>query len=272
MRDILKAMGLAVAAVAALSGSAAAEAALAVGGTGASLAYLEAMRARFAEAPGAEIEVVPGLGSSGANRAVDEGALDLSISGRPLTDEEAAEGLVGTPLFRTPFGLFTSHPTPLDVPSAEVWRLFAEPGAPNPLMDGARVHVILRPEADSDQAYAKASFEGVEAAYEAARAVPGVPTAQTDQDNAELAQQLDHSLTTGTLVQMRGEDRTLAPVSIDGVPPTLAAMADGSYPYSKTFHVVHGPEPSEDARAFIAFLFSDEGAALAQELGAVVMR
>lgn len=268
---LLRTIGRAAAVVLALAGPVVAEG-VAVGGTGASLAYLEAAAARFSEATGARVEVVPGLGSSGANRGVGQAMLDVSISGRPLKKQETELGLVARPLFRSPFGLFTSHEGPLDVASGEVGRLYADPGAPNAAMDGARVRIILRPEADSDQAFAKASFPGFEAAYEAARDVPGVPVAQTDQDNADLAESLPDSLTTGTLVQMRGEGRRLRAVSIDGVAPSPATVADGTYPYAKTFHVVHGAEPTEAALAFVAFLFSEEGVALAEELGAVVER
>ena len=244
---------------------------VAVGGTGASLAYLEAASAQFSAETGIAVTVVPGLGSSGANRAVAQGALDVSISGRPLKDEETAAGLVGAPVFATAFGLFTSSDAAIDVASEDIWQLYGSAGMPNPYFGGEVVRIVLRPESDSDQAYAKEAFENFADAYEAVRATPGVPVAMTDQDNADLAESMENSLTTGTLLQMISEERTLRPIAIDGVLPSPAAVADGSYPYFKVFHAVHGADPSEDARAFVAFIRSEAGAALAEELGAALV-
>jgi phosphate transport system substrate-binding protein len=271
MRKVFRRIARAAAAALALAGPAAAGD-LTVGGTGASLGYMRQMAERYEEATGRRVTVLPSLGSTGGNRAVAAGAIDVSISGRPLKEEERAAGLVATPLFRTPFCFFTSAQVPLDVASGDVWRLFADVGAPNPVMGGERVRVVVRSTADSDQAYAKATFPRLAEAYEAARAAPGVPLAQSDQQNADLAESLPHSLTTGTLVQMRAEGRSLAPLSIDGVAPSAEAVRDGSYPYAKTLHVVLAPETSEAAQDFVAFLMSEEGARVAQGLGALVER
>jgi phosphate transport system substrate-binding protein len=240
-----------------------------VGGTGGALAYLE----RIAELVDDtfEIDVVDGLGSSGANRAVIAGVIDVAISGRALNDNERAAGLIARPLLTTPFAFFTSHEDPVDIPSAQIWQLYQNPGSPNALFDDEPVRVILRPESDSDQAFAKAHFEGFEAAYEAARSIHGVPLAQTDQDNADLAEQLDNSLTTGTLLQMVSEERNLRAISIDGIAPTPETLRSRTYPYVKTFYVVFRPDAAEDVTAFVDYLFSPAGVANAEALGAIVV-
>ncbi|SPJ22720.1 hypothetical protein [Palleronia abyssalis] len=73
------------------------------------------------------VEVVEGLGSSGANRAVIAGALDVSIPGRPLKLAEKDAGLVARPLPNTAFALFTSRKEPVDIPSSRVWELYENP-------------------------------------------------------------------------------------------------------------------------------------------------
>ncbi|SPJ22721.1 hypothetical protein [Palleronia abyssalis] len=143
---------------------------------------------------------------------------------------------------------------------------------PNDLFGDQPVRVILRAEADSDQAFAKASFDGFEAAYEAARSVPGVPLAQTDQDNADLAEKLPNSVTTGTLLQMISEGRDLRPVSIDGVLPSPQTIRSAEYPYVKTFYVVHRPDAAADVAAYVDYLFSPPGIGKAEELGALVVK
>ncbi len=52
-----------------------------------------------------------------------------------------------------------------------------------------------------------------------------------------------------------------------GVAPTPEAMADGAYRLTKTYSIVTGPAPGELAKRFIAFVFSDEGAAILRRTG-----
>jgi phosphate transport system substrate-binding protein len=84
-----------------------------MGGTGAATAMLTQLFEAFGGSKkGIVLQVVPSLGSSGALRALDDGALDLAVSGRALTSEERAKGLTQRLAIRTPYVLITSHPKP----------------------------------------------------------------------------------------------------------------------------------------------------------------
>ena len=179
--------------------------------------------------PDVAVKVIKGLGSGGALPALMAGKIDLVISGRALKQKEIDAGLVATPLMKTPFGFFTSRQQPIDVGSADVWRLYEDPTKPNPLFDNQVVRIILRPESDSDRSFAIANFEGMKGAIERAHSVPGIAIAQTDQQNARMAEQMENSLTTGTLLQMVSENRTLRPVRLDGVEPSAETVKAGAY-------------------------------------------
>ena len=69
------------------------------------------------------------------------------------------------------------------------------------------------------------------------------------------------------LALILAEQRPLKALSLDGVAPTPDAMADGSYPLTKTFAMVTGPAPGELAKRFIAFVYSDEGAVILRRTG-----
>lgn len=244
-----------------------------VGGTGAALAFMHAAATSYGES-GTEgsVEVIEGLGSSGAVRALAAGAIDVAITGRALRESETQADFVEIPLMQTPFGLFTSRRDEISILRDDVWRLYSHPGAQNVLFGNRPVRVILRPEADSDQSYAKSVFPGFEDAYELARSSDAVPIAQTDQENADLAEKLQDSLTTGTLLQMIGENRDLRPILIDGIAPTPQSVADGTYPYAKTLYVVHRKGMSPAVEAFVAYIFSDTGVQTASELGGHLLR
>src|SRR5512137_2326936 len=73
-----------------------------VGGVGTALGVMRIIAGAFEAAnPGIRVQVVPSLGSSGGIKAIGEGALDISLSGRPLKEEEKSKGLAAQELART---------------------------------------------------------------------------------------------------------------------------------------------------------------------------
>ena len=82
---------------------------LRVGGTGATNELVKKIGALYATESGVTLELIPSLGTSGGNRAVADGVLDLSMSGRPLNPAESAKGLSVVAEFHTPFALVTSQ-------------------------------------------------------------------------------------------------------------------------------------------------------------------
>ena len=230
-----------------------------IGGTGASLEYSKVMARIYTEkTPGAEVTVREGLGSSGGIRAVIAGALDVAISGRPLKAKEASDGLFAVEIMKTPFGFFTSRREPVDVAASDVRQLYTHIGVPSEWFGGETVRIVLRPHSDSDLQLAGHYSEGLGDSMEAARRHSGIPIAQTDQDNAGIAENMNNSLTTGTLLQMVSENRNLRPLLIDGIAPTLETMRSGEYRFTKTLYLVHRESPSDAVRNFAAYLFSDE--------------
>ena len=83
---------------------------LRVAGTGSAVAAMARLEAEAqARDPSIRLHVLPSLGSTGAIRAVADGAIDLAVSGRPLREAERALGVVSREVARTPF-LFAVGP------------------------------------------------------------------------------------------------------------------------------------------------------------------
>jgi len=72
-----------------------------------------------------------------------------------------------------------------------------------------------------------------------------------------------HALGVSTLAGVSG-NRKLKPLSLDGVPPTVANIADGSYPLYTPVYLVTNPSSPKaaDARAFVDFMQTEEGKAV----------
>ncbi len=245
---------------------------LRAGGLGATTQLLPALFASFAgtqPGSGSAIEVIPSLGSSGGLRALAEGALDIAVSGRPLNATELKQGMKAVVSMRTPFVMVTSHPSPNGLKSNEIAELF---GAHKSAWgDGSPIRVILRPKSDTDTMILGGLFPGMVAALEAARTRHDVPVAATDQDNASAAERIAGSLTGSTLTQIKTERRPLRLVSVDGVAPTLEALENGTYPFSKTIYFVLPARPNPRAEGFMAFLQSPAGRAMLRDHGNLLM-
>lgn len=229
-----------------------------IGGTGAANELLRRLAETFHAESGPRIEVVPNLGSSGAIRAVADGVLDAAISGRPLRTEEVAQGIRAVASFRTPYLLVTSHEAPPPLKSVDIPGLYQNPKATWP--DGTPMSVVLRPKSDSDTLTLSEFVPGMAAALEAARKREEVPTAATDQDNAEMAQRLPGSLTGMTLLQFTTERPNLRAVPLDGVSPSLETFETDRHGHTKVLHVVMREGASPATRRFIAFASAPDGA------------
>lgn len=237
--------------------SATAAQSLRMGGTGSSIGMLQQVGGEFSSATGVNVEVVPGLGSSGAIHALADRKLDVAVSARPLKPAEAAQGLHQVLVLRTAYVLATSHRNPNGLKTADLPKIFA---ASKPTWaDGTPIRLILRPRSETDTKLLGELFPGMDKAIENLRRRPEVPIAATDQDNADMAERLPGSLTGTTLTQLTTEHRHLKVITLDGVVPTLANFENGSYRLAKNFYFIVRPNDIPAVQEFIAFLNSPQG-------------
>lgn len=240
---------------------------LKVGGTGAATELLKQLVTPFEAETGIVLEVIVGLGTSGANNALADGKLGIAFSGRHLRDKEAARGLEEVAGFRTPFGLVTSREGPDSLKRSEIAALYRSDKPVWP--DGTPILITLRPIDESDNGALGELSPGMTEALVHLRKRPDLSIAATDQDNADVAERVKGSLTGASLVQILSEKRNLRFVSIDGVGATLENYQNGSYPYAKPLYVVVPSAVSADARAFIAFLATPATEVLLRRAGIV---
>lgn len=237
---------------------------LRIGGTGAATELMKRFGTAFeATETDTTVEVIAGLGSSGAIAATMDGALDLAISARPLKPAET--GLTETVAARTPFALVSSNPQPGNIASKDIAAFYSSPESVWP--DGSPVRVILRPKSESDTALLGTTFAGMADAIEKVRERIDVPQAATDQDNLKMATSIKGSLVAASLAQIITEGHELQFLTIDDAEPTLENLENGKYPYSKPFRFVFSDAPAPVVERFMAFVGSGEGEKLLREAG-----
>jgi phosphate transport system substrate-binding protein len=240
--------------------------ALRLGGTGGGMGMAQRIAEAYA-ASGPRIEIVPGLGSSGAINAVADGVIELAVASRQLKPGEVARGLTAVYFARTPIVWVTSHPAPPSIGSADLPGIFAAT-APK-WADGSPINIILRLASDTDVAIVEGYFPGLGEAFAEARRRPEVPVTATDQDNVAVAEQLPGSFVHAGLSQIVVEDINLRIVPLDGVEPTLESLERGAYPYEKPFYLVYAPVAADAAGRLLGFLRSPQGQSLLRDAGSL---
>ncbi|MBX9776930.1 MAG: substrate-binding domain-containing protein [Xanthobacteraceae bacterium] len=238
-----------------------------VGGTGAAQGVLLRLSDEFRKRqPAHDVEVVFGLGSSGAIAAVVEGALQFSFSGRALKPEEIAKGLEFAPIFDTPFLFVTSHPQPQALKKSDVVAIYD--GVLTRWPDGKPIKPVLRPKSDGATVFLISNFSGIEKAMDRLRLRPDVPVAATDQDNTQIAERIPNSFAGITLAQFVTERPRLRKVSLDGIEASVEAMEKGTHTLNFRVYYVIKSKRSVAVQRFLEFVRSPQGEEIVRASGA----
>ncbi len=213
-----------------------------------------------------EIQIGRPLGSSGAMKALLAGALDIVLSGKPLTAEETGKGARLWAYGKTPLALVAGRDVQAsDLSARQLEDIFA--GRMSRWPDGADLRLVLRPESDVDTQILRRYSPAMNQAVSMAQARPGMLVAVTDPEATALISRTPGGCGLSGLTSVMGDGFPLKVLTLDGIAPTPATLASGTYPLAKDIHVVIAGEPSPAARAFIAFLHSRQGRELARKAG-----
>jgi len=244
-----------------------------IGGTGIGLRAMERLGEQLADS-NAEIavHVLPSLGTSGGINALLGGAIDIALAARPITPAERQKGLAQAACMTTAL-VFATPKAPANgmdeaLTSERLPALYADP---HPLWpDRSPMKIILRSQAGSEVPYLIEKIPAMAAAFEQAYKRGGLPVSMTDQENVDLAMKIQGSLAITTLLQIRAENLALRPLRFDGVDPTAASSADGSYPLPLQMCLFATGTPAPGAARFVAHMKTPNGTALLRGFGAAL--
>jgi phosphate transport system substrate-binding protein len=234
-----------------------------IGGTGAALAAMRILGAEFAKLePNVAVEVLPSLGTAGGIEALVEGVIDIGLAARGLKRDEAARGVGEAFCLTTALVLVTNHKLRAQGPHdgirrADLPALFRDPRAGWP--DGSPLKIILRSRSGSEYPYLIKAVPGMDEALDDAHRRQGIPVGATDQENVDMALRTEGSLAITSLLQFRAENLSLRLVPLDGVEPSTATLADGSYPFPYRICLLLPTRPSAAGLKFITFVTSPPG-------------
>ncbi|MCM0081408.1 substrate-binding domain-containing protein [Geomonas sp. Red32] len=237
-----------------------------IGGTGSALPSLHLLAEAFSAAhPDVTVQVLPSLGSSGGLAAMQKGAIDLAVTGRPLKKCEARAGTV-IEYARSPF-LFAAHPSvnDADLTIADLELIYS--GKRNQWSDDSPLRLVLRPFNDIDTAIIMGISRGMADSVEKAYSRPGMTIATTNEETISTLAATPGALGTVTLTELVALRHPLKVLSFDGIKPTLRHLAEGAYPLEKRFYLVVPDRASSSAKMFARFVTSAKGRSILRSSG-----
>lgn len=240
-----------------ISSVAAGAEAIRIGSTGCVTPFLSKLAAEFnATHPDVHATVLPSLGSSGAIRAVANGAVEIAVAARPLNARESSPLLAMSKWAATPLVFAVQqHSRVRSVTTRQLIEIYG--GSRTRWDDGQRIRPVLRPQSDSEPMLVAQTMPGLAPVLAAANDRPGAVVAVTDNDAADALKEIPDSFGMSTMVLIVGEKLPLVPLALDGAEPSLAAISDGRYPLVKPLFTITAANPRPATRAFLAFLKSD---------------
>lgn len=249
-----------------MAGIAAAEEKLSLCGTGDSQDLLRTIGATFEKAnPGVKIVIPDSVGSDGGIKAAAAGECDFGRVARPLKDAEKALNLTFKVFAFSPVVIVTDPAAGVEnLTSKQVVDIFSgrvvswtEVGG-----KGGKIAVVNREAKDSSRGVLNQHIEGFKAIENPVGAV-----AVKTPDALDLI--LKSPLAIGYLPAAATKGQKLKIVKLNGVAPTAANVAQGTYAAASPFALVWKGELKAVANRFYQFLKSAEGKKIIIDYGTV---
>lgn len=240
-------------------------------GSGSNLVLTRALAAAFRlHQPDARLVVHDSIGSTGAVRAVADGAISIGLIARPLRDEERALGLDVTPYARIPI-TFIAHPDVRDrdiTPSELVASLRGQHTA---WRDGTPLVWLLRERGDAGTGIVARFVPGLLEAHEEALATHRFRVLFHDDDMARGILGVRGALGISDLPAARAHTPTAPILTLAGVAATCDNVRLGLYPLYKDLAFVTRGELSATSRNFLHFAAGPEGRAIIESGGGIAL-
>lgn len=230
-----------------------------IGGTGNALGTMRHLAAAYGKLrPDVKVVVLPSIGSTGAMKAVPKGAIEIGLSSRATTDEEARLGMVAVEYARSPLVFVVSTKSGVHaVTLRQVADIYSGTMATWP--DGVQVRPVMRQHGSDEVGLLRKVSPAIEKAIDIAEKRPGLAYASNDQESADQSERTPGAFGVSTLSLVVSENRPLRALTLDGVAPTAANAAAGKYPLSKAFYLVTLSSRAAAVKGFVEFVQSPAG-------------
>ncbi len=219
--------------------------------------------------PEIKIEVPGSIGSKGAIKAAADGAISIGLMSRPLKEDERGLGLAVLPYARTGI-VVAAHPNVPDEELSYDDLVNIYKGTKTTWKDGNDIVVQIRDQFDSGFMVLEEKIPGLKEALAEARKTRRWSMFFTDQDANRALTTVPYAIGATDIGMIATERLQVKILKLNGLLPTPENLAAGAYPLARTLSFVYRKDKlSEEARSFLDFVRSDNGAAILKSMGYV---
>ena len=218
----------------------------------------ELAKAFGAKARGDSIDVEAGTSSSAGVKSLQQGKLDIALSSRTLTPEEAAQGLQLREFARVRVVFAVNRSVPVtNITSEQVCAIYAgriknwrEVGGPDrPLFP------LTRPSSETDPQILRANIDCFKNLKEAETVLMMIKAS----DMAQVLTTKEGTFGYTTMIEVGRSEGRIVPLGLNGVEPTGENVVKGTYKLVRNFFFVLPARPKPVARRFVDFVMSADG-------------
>ncbi len=241
-----------------------------INGSGSCLDMMKPLIKAYVKAnPKVAIEMEKPLGSSGAIKALLAGSLDIAVSSKQLKPEEISQGGRSSDYGRMPLVIVTNkNVRKTDLTTRELVEMYTLKLTTWP--NGDQIRLVLRPEGDIDTKILRGLSPAMDKAVSVAQKHKGMIVAVTDPESIDVIEKMPGAVGFAGLSSLVVEETQLNRLSLNGVKPTLQALASGSYPLAKDARFITTEKASPVVKRFLKFVYSPQGRAIAEKAGLLV--
>jgi len=213
--------------------------------------------------------ILPGsIGTSGAIKAVLDGAIELGLASRPLNAGEISQGLKELPYARIGIVIAVNQNVPEDnISHQDLVDIFS--GVKSTWQNGAMIVVESREEGDSSNRVLAQEIPGFGEALTNAFKNKRWQINYSDTDEVQAIIDTSYAIGLSDTGALAVTKPMLKPLKIDGIAPTIANVENGRYRYYKVLTFIYKEPLEKESRQFIEFVFSDPGQKIIRENGGI---
>lgn len=233
---------------------------LTAAGSGVNLGITRLLAEAFVKAhPQIAIDVPGSIGTRGAIKAVADGAITFGLISRPLQEEEKTLGLVAQPYAHVAI-VIGVHPSVKDesITSQELIEIFK--GTKTRWKDGNEIVVQAREKSDSGFLVLEDNIPGFREVYAESHAAKRWSLYFTDQKANHVLSTTPYAIGLTDLGMISTERLNIKVLQFNEVEPSPENLLNATYPLSRPLLFLYREKNlSEEAKAFLDFVFSDIG-------------
>ncbi|MSP63942.1 MAG: hypothetical protein EXR72_27090 [Myxococcales bacterium] len=237
-----------------------------VAGSGAMAPLARALAAACGAACPLPVVVEESIGSGGGVRAAADGAVDVGMISRPLGEAERRLDLMLVPGGMDAVVIAANAEVRVDGIAGTALRdLHA--GLRRTLGDGSPATVLLRDRGESANGALDRAVPGLGAARDLAYARGRMRVLYHDRSMVEALVATPGAIGVTSLGALTAGHPALKVLALDGLRPSVATLADGTWPAARPLAWVLRRDRAGRARPFLDFAASPEGARIARRCG-----